>query len=172
MLIKYHFPPVFTPLSQTPLPRFLLSKTVTHSSLATMDPEAVKSDLVLILDFGSQYTHLITRRIRSLSVFSLCISGTFPPSLPSTPKLLSFRGDLTLSRPMILLQLPMGSLSGLSPMVFLFWASVTDFTCLFRDLVVKIGLGRSRSMGGWRLRWTKVLVFLGERRLGIDRLFR
>ncbi|KAJ1406006.1 Rossmann-like alpha/beta/alpha sandwich fold [Sesbania bispinosa] len=41
-----------------------------------MDPKAVKSDLVLILDFGSQYTHLITRRIRSLSVFSLCISGT------------------------------------------------------------------------------------------------
>ncbi|XP_054824963.1 uncharacterized protein LOC129322666 [Prosopis cineraria] len=43
-----------------------------------MDPKAVKSDLVLILDYGSQYTHLITRRIRSLSVFSLCISGTSP----------------------------------------------------------------------------------------------
>lgn len=41
-----------------------------------MDPKNVKSDLVLILDYGSQYTHLITRRIRSLSVFSLCISGT------------------------------------------------------------------------------------------------
>ncbi|XP_047341236.1 GMP synthase [glutamine-hydrolyzing] [Impatiens glandulifera] len=41
-----------------------------------MDAQAVKSNLVLILDFGSQYTHLITRRIRSLSVFSLCISGT------------------------------------------------------------------------------------------------
>ncbi|PPS03194.1 hypothetical protein GOBAR_AA17481 [Gossypium barbadense] len=45
-----------------------------------MDPKAVKSDLVPILDFGSQYTHLITRRIRSLSVFSLCISGTSPLS--------------------------------------------------------------------------------------------
>ncbi|CAK9157726.1 unnamed protein product [Ilex paraguariensis] len=41
-----------------------------------MEPRAVKSNLVLILDYGSQYTHLITRRIRSLSVFSLCISGT------------------------------------------------------------------------------------------------
>ncbi|GMH22699.1 hypothetical protein Nepgr_024542 [Nepenthes gracilis] len=43
-----------------------------------MDVQRVKSDLVLILDFGSQYTHLITRRIRALSVFSLCISGTSP----------------------------------------------------------------------------------------------
>ncbi|PHT57714.1 GMP synthase [glutamine-hydrolyzing] [Capsicum baccatum] len=34
------------------------------------------SNLVLILDYGSQYTHLITRRIRSLSIFSLCINGT------------------------------------------------------------------------------------------------
>ncbi|CAL1401055.1 unnamed protein product [Linum trigynum] len=41
-----------------------------------MDPKAVKSDLVLILDYGSQYTHLITRRIRALNTFSLCISGT------------------------------------------------------------------------------------------------
>lgn len=38
----------------------------------------MKSDLVLILDYGSQYTHLITRRIRQLSIFSLCISGTSP----------------------------------------------------------------------------------------------
>ncbi|KAM7494267.1 hypothetical protein LguiB_028876 [Lonicera macranthoides] len=43
-----------------------------------MEPEAVRSNLVLILDYGSQYTHLITRRIRSLSIFSLCISGTSP----------------------------------------------------------------------------------------------
>ncbi|XP_030538084.2 GMP synthase [glutamine-hydrolyzing] [Rhodamnia argentea] len=41
-----------------------------------MDAKEGQSDLVLILDYGSQYTHLITRRIRSLSVFSLCISGT------------------------------------------------------------------------------------------------
>ncbi|KAF3448574.1 hypothetical protein FNV43_RR09287 [Rhamnella rubrinervis] len=41
-----------------------------------MDAKEVKSQLVLILDYGSQYTHLITRRIRALSVFSLCISGT------------------------------------------------------------------------------------------------
>lgn len=36
----------------------------------------MKANLVLILDFGSQYTHLITRRIRALNVFSLCINGT------------------------------------------------------------------------------------------------
>ncbi|PRQ55122.1 putative GMP synthase (glutamine-hydrolyzing) [Rosa chinensis] len=43
-----------------------------------MDPKAVKSDLVLILDYGSQYTHLIARRIRSLSVFYLTIFSTSP----------------------------------------------------------------------------------------------
>ncbi|KAJ8526927.1 hypothetical protein K7X08_029404 [Anisodus acutangulus] len=43
-----------------------------------MEPQtqSKKSNRVLILDYGSQYTHLITRRIRSLSVFSLCINGT------------------------------------------------------------------------------------------------
>ncbi|XP_074581106.1 uncharacterized protein LOC141837631 [Curcuma longa] len=43
------------------------------------------SNLVLILDYGSQYTHLITRRIRQLSVLSLCVSGT--NSLESIAKL-------------------------------------------------------------------------------------
>ncbi|KAL0923457.1 hypothetical protein M5K25_007515 [Dendrobium thyrsiflorum] len=33
---------------------------------------------VLILDFGSQYTHLITRRIRQLSILTVCITGTSP----------------------------------------------------------------------------------------------
>ncbi|KAG0473132.1 hypothetical protein HPP92_014989 [Vanilla planifolia] len=33
---------------------------------------------VLILDYGSQYTHLITRRIRQLSILTVCISGTSP----------------------------------------------------------------------------------------------
>ncbi|KAM0945121.1 putative GMP synthase (glutamine-hydrolyzing) [Dioscorea sansibarensis] len=35
-------------------------------------------NLVLILDYGSQYTHLITRRIRQLSVLSLCLAGDAP----------------------------------------------------------------------------------------------
>ncbi|XP_010533677.1 PREDICTED: uncharacterized protein LOC104809396 [Tarenaya hassleriana] len=41
-----------------------------------MDSSPSNPDLVLILDYGSQYTHLITRRIRSLNVFSLCITGS------------------------------------------------------------------------------------------------
>ncbi|KAI3806425.1 hypothetical protein L1987_22330 [Smallanthus sonchifolius] len=57
------------------------SKRVGASSLDITErrgftPQAVKSNLVLILDYRSQYTHLITRRIRSSSVFSLFISGT------------------------------------------------------------------------------------------------
>ncbi len=35
-------------------------------------------ELVLILDFGSQYTQLIARRVRELGVFSEIISGTTP----------------------------------------------------------------------------------------------
>ncbi|GAV83869.1 GATase domain-containing protein/GMP_synt_C domain-containing protein, partial [Cephalotus follicularis] len=54
----------------------LKPNTATTTTTTNMDPKSVQSELVLILDYGSQYTHLITRRIRSLSVFSLCISGT------------------------------------------------------------------------------------------------
>lgn len=55
-----------------------LRKTLSLHLHSTYNPpkKMEKTELVLILDFGSQYTHLITRRIRSLSVFSLCISGT------------------------------------------------------------------------------------------------
>ncbi|KAJ6815250.1 uncharacterized protein M6B38_135230 [Iris pallida] len=57
--------------------------TLSHHTAPATDANGVlssfgRSNLVLILDFGSQYTHLITRRIRQLSVLSLCISGTSP----------------------------------------------------------------------------------------------
>ncbi|KAJ4773686.1 GMP synthase [glutamine-hydrolyzing] [Rhynchospora pubera] len=53
---------------------------LTNGGAATPAPASGGSNLVLILDYGSQYTHLITRRIRQLSVLSLCISGTAPLS--------------------------------------------------------------------------------------------
>lgn len=43
-----------------------------------MDSKASRSDLVLILNYSSQHAHLITHRIRSFGVFSLCIPGTSP----------------------------------------------------------------------------------------------
>ena len=38
----------------------------------------MSQELVLILDFGSQYTQLIARRVRELGVFSEIVSGTTP----------------------------------------------------------------------------------------------
>ncbi|URD93535.1 GMP synthase C terminal domain [Musa troglodytarum] len=51
-------------------------ETAVNSRTANGVATGGAGNLVLILDYGSQYTHLITRRIRQLSVLSLCISGT------------------------------------------------------------------------------------------------
>ncbi|KAL6640073.1 hypothetical protein ACP70R_015826 [Stipagrostis hirtigluma subsp. patula] len=49
------------------------------ASASSLPPSAgAGENLVLILDYGSQYTHLITRRVRQLGVLSLCVSGTAP----------------------------------------------------------------------------------------------
>ncbi|KAH7436075.1 hypothetical protein KP509_05G001100 [Ceratopteris richardii] len=39
-----------------------------------------KGNTVVVLDFGSQYTHLITRRVRQLGVCSVCLIGNAPLS--------------------------------------------------------------------------------------------
>ncbi|KAH9314063.1 hypothetical protein KI387_022690 [Taxus chinensis] len=54
--------------------------------MATEVKSSVKENVVLVMDFGSQYTHLITRRIRQLSIYSMCISGTSPLSAITAAK--------------------------------------------------------------------------------------
>ncbi|KAJ4835623.1 hypothetical protein Tsubulata_044780 [Turnera subulata] len=136
-----------------------------------MDPKAVKSDLVLILDYGSQYTHLITRRIRSLNVFSLCINGTssLDTITSHNPKVVILSGG------------PHSVHSPNSPTFpsgFAEWAQVTGCfvlgICYGLQLIVQrlggvVAVGEKQEYGrGWRLWWRRIPRFLGIRVLGIE----
>ncbi len=59
-----------------------MSPEATLAETETMKPDVAPArtarELVLILDFGSQYTQLIARRVRELGVFSEILPGTTP----------------------------------------------------------------------------------------------
>jgi hypothetical protein len=112
----------FKALAPLPLPPFACTMADTSAPAAKRakaTPAGGREGGVLVLDFGSQYTQLITRRVRELGVYSALLPGdaeqvahapaprlsrAFPPSPPalyrSGAKIPSRKADVSWRRRM------------------------------------------------------------------------
>ena len=81
------------------------------------------NEMILVLDFGSQYNQLITRRIREFGVYSELHPHTLTAEeiKEMNPKELSFQADQTVYMMKDLSAVMKKSLN----LIFLYWASAT-----------------------------------------------
>ena len=114
-------------------------------------------EAIYVLDFGSQYSHLITRRVRELGVYAELVPPNFPVKklknvrgiiLSGGPQNLSERGALRVSRAIFKLNRPiLGICYGMQLTAF--------------ELGGKVKAGKTREYGPTKIRVRKSPIFNG-----------
>jgi len=114
-------------------------------------------EAIYVLDFGSQYSHLITRRVREMGVYAELVPPNFPVKklknvrgiiLSGGPQNLSERGALRVSRAIFKLNRPiLGICYGMQLTAF--------------ELGGKVKAGKTREYGPTKIRVRKSPIFNG-----------